>query len=606
MRFIFINAEGREFHPVYFDSSRIYKTINFDQILRQSLKEQYGFVTDEDFRFKKNKVLLVDSFSHSNSDSLIIWAKEHFDYIYVAIDNDEYMLYFKDNPVFADYNQALIRPLNSSKRYSLINKWKSFGAEKYESTEMYQNSIDNLERNVDSIIINQNIVPNTPFYVLTIIQSYESFMPSNLEITAYGHCYQALIVAQLVRSGIDKTQIDDCINYLTYIAGFIFENSKGSGCISKENYRVCKEQYHKEYLIKNSLLARLESDCCIIFKEKNGTISFSYPFIYFYFLGRYLVVNSKSDEIEKLCDKIYLKDYANILVFTIHHSIDLKILEEIELHCMTTLDNEEIAQLSVQETSFMNDLITALKKDVSLTRSSDQNRTLLRKQRDEIELQSGESSQEAVTDTSSSEIKDIERSLRIIEVIGQIVKNRSGSFKKQTIKELMCSVEELSLRVLHFFLQTLKQDDLISFLHQRISHLEMAKGQEFTPERINRIVERTVQVMGFFFILGMIRKTYYCLSVDKVVPLQKEISEEKDIVPFDMYNLFFQLDYKGLNFDLVKAYWKKYEESNNYWAKGVLRILVDSYLNTHTVRYDVRQKICSLLALEYTPNKPLN
>ena len=63
---------------------------------------------------------------------------------------------------------------------------------------------------MNSVIISNRIVPRFPFYVLSILQTYEAYMPSNMSITSYGHCYYVLIFASLVRAGI--SQADDAIN----------------------------------------------------------------------------------------------------------------------------------------------------------------------------------------------------------------------------------------------------------------------------------------------------------------------------------------------------------------------------------------------------------
>ena len=70
----------------------------------------------------------------------------------------------------------------------------------------------------------------------------------------------------------------------------------------------------------------------------------------------------------------------------------------------------------------------------------------------------------SVDENSDSEIIEIERSMKIIEVIGQIIKNRSGSFKKIEIKELILEVEKLGLRILTYVLDTLKNPDFKEFI----------------------------------------------------------------------------------------------------------------------------------------------
>ena len=84
-------------------------------------------------------------------------------------------------------------------------------------------------------------MPRYAFYVLSILQLYEAFMPQGLQITAYGHCYQSLITANLSRSGIHGEDVDSALNFLSCLAFEIFR--EGSGVLSAE----CFAEYLVSY-----------------------------------------------------------------------------------------------------------------------------------------------------------------------------------------------------------------------------------------------------------------------------------------------------------------------------------------------------------------------
>ena len=86
-----------------------------------------------------------------------------------------------------------------------------------------------LDRTVNHIntIIGSNIVPSYPGFISIIFHTVESIMKQDLSKTSYGHCYQAMITINLVKSGIKKEDIDACLNFLTELAYFMFsKNSK--------------------------------------------------------------------------------------------------------------------------------------------------------------------------------------------------------------------------------------------------------------------------------------------------------------------------------------------------------------------------------------------
>ena len=86
--------------------------------------------------------------------------------------------------------------------------------------------VDRAEKHVNSVIISDKVVPRYPFYVLSILQTYEAYMPSNLSVTSYGHCYYVLIFASLVRAGISRTDdaINACFNFAEHLAYDIYRS----------------------------------------------------------------------------------------------------------------------------------------------------------------------------------------------------------------------------------------------------------------------------------------------------------------------------------------------------------------------------------------------
>ena len=177
--------------------------------------------------------------------------------------------------------------------------------------------IDRIEDRVNSIILYHKIVPRYPFYILSILQTFEEFMPQNIQITAYGHCYQALITAQLIRVGIRTEDLDSLFNFLTC---FAFEVFKRGDELSQEQFVQFFKDYENKYVIKKTLVNRLTNGCPSMIRTHRGTYQFHYPFIYYFFLGNFFARNYEEhkDLIEKLAEKSYMQNNANILIF--HYS----------------------------------------------------------------------------------------------------------------------------------------------------------------------------------------------------------------------------------------------------------------------------------------------
>ena len=92
------------------------------------------------------------------------------------------------------------------------------------------------------------------------------------------------------------------------------------------------------------------------------------------------------------------------------------------------------------------------------------------------------------------------------------------------------------------------------------------------------------------------------LTTDKISSIQEEISSTENTVAFDFFNIFFHLNYNGINFTFIEKYYKKFDKSQNFWAQGVLSLLVKGYLETHHVDFKERQKLYDLFKFKYRPN----
>ena len=534
--------------------------------------------------------------------NFITYVKSFFDRVILFTEDEEYLLYFKDATTTADFDLLSIRSLSLSKQEKLIRLWVTIGEDLTKQNEHYDKIIDDLEEKVDNIILKSQIVPRYPFYILSIIQAFETFMPNDYRITAYGHCYQAIITAQIIKKNIEITSIPDCFNYLTQLAYFIFSsNDENPDKCSIKEYEKFVEYYKDKFIIKDSLLNKIEvTDYPII--RKNSFVKFEHPYLFYYFVGKFIAENSDDKLISKLCSFIYLKSYSNILIFTIHHTHNLKLLDEILLHCMCSYDKYKSTKLTTEETNFMGELLTSLPKSILSEDSVEENR---KKEREISDTKPSENSAEHKTDDS---IAEINKAIKIIEVLGQILKNRAGSFEKAKIIELLEQVEELGFRVLSYFLNTLKSPSLKEWLVKRLEIEEKEKMKDkrnryLKPEFKRLFIERNIQVIALMVTLGIITKIYHSVQTDKLCEIQKLLQDKYNTPNYEMINLLFILSYKEINIDEFKHLIRKYNDTKNIWALKTLSLFLQSYMNTHHLDYKLKQQICVLLEIEYKQGK---
>ena len=196
-------------------------------------------------------LILDDLSSRSNHIELIKLAKGLFEKIIITLPSDTFYSFFRDETRLADFQEVAIRPLTQSQQETLIRKRLSLSDRVEPITDGF---VDQIERHVNSIIISNKIVPRYPFFVLSILQTYEGFMPDNLSITAYGHCYHVLIVASLVKSGIssEDNAINTSFNFAENLAFKIYQSRKlQTG--SSLNLKEFVDEYKETFIIPESI-----------------------------------------------------------------------------------------------------------------------------------------------------------------------------------------------------------------------------------------------------------------------------------------------------------------------------------------------------------------
>ena len=213
---------------------------------------------------QEGKILILDNLSSTpNLLELIEFAKGIFDKIVVTLSSNIFYSFFRDETRLADFHQVKIEPLNHSQQEELIRKRLALSDR---SKPFPDGLINQVEFHVNTIITSKKIVPRYPFFVLSIVQLYEGFMPDDLSITSHGHCYHVLICASLVKAGIlskdieneaTRDSIDTCFNFAEKLAFKIYQDGK-LRTPTKSDFKKFVDKYNDKFIILNSTLNRLK------------------------------------------------------------------------------------------------------------------------------------------------------------------------------------------------------------------------------------------------------------------------------------------------------------------------------------------------------------
>lgn len=572
-----------------------YENASFDEIN----KERIVPIVD-DFHFAKHQDKIIDAFSVYENQVLII--------------DDIYDLNIKNESLIKEYDKFSITEFPPSLRDELLTKWINVTENdsiKVNPNHLYSSLDDKTEKIESSLgkVFGKGIMPSYPFFILTILSAHELKNPLDQDITSQGHCYQALIYLYLKKKGVKNDQFDIYQNFLTELAYAIFKNH-GEGLSSKEldNFiNQYKKVYNLPIPIKNVLLDLSEVSFCSF--DSFGQFNFCYPYLYYFFVAKYL--SDKVDENKKTIDRIinnlHKDENAYIAIFISHHSRSDYLLDEIMLNAHLLFDGFKPASLNVSELSFFDKREEEIVKAVlpSQDETPNKNRKKILVSKDQLEQKKKESTQsdkeidqDQIEDATEKLIVDLRRSVKTVEVMGQIIKNRSGSLELSKLEEIFEAGLLVHLRILTSFFQLIKEDELerhiVEFIVSKIKLIIDQQGKDISLVELEKLAKTIYWNMNFSVILGFISKTISSLGsvnlIDVSETVTKRIDTPSSFIVHHGIKMWFE---KSLKVDEIS---KKIDSDGfSKTAKQVMKYKIVEHSRLHKIKPRDLSKIESSL-----------
>jgi hypothetical protein len=607
LKWLFLTMREGSYSPLLIDANEIVKTKNFDSVIKKIHQNEYSSQFDK-WVVSENKIALVDNFHHKVSNHFLEYLISKFSMVVLSIDDDEWVAYLKDDPNFAKFSVVTIGQLSLPKQEELIKNWKKLDFVE-PITPVDDLEIDKLELKVNSVITKNRIVPRYPFYILSILQTLETFMPKDYSITAYGHCYQALVTAQILKKGIKSEQIDDSFNFLRELSFDIFGKKSNDEIYTESDYQKFKKYYREKFFIKDFVLNRLENSEYEIIRI-GRQVDFTHEYIFYFFVGMYFAsVDNPEESLNCLIESIHLKQNALIVIFTVHHTQSKKLLENILTHSICSFDGTKAARLTTDETHFMNELISELPSDIVSKKNVAETRKDIRELQD-LEHDKHEKKKQLVIDDNDVSAVEINKGLRIIEVLGQILKNRGGSFEKSVVVETLENTINLGLRILNLLLESLKGPEFREWLIMSLEDTEekysLTHNKSLNDEKKIKFVEKSIQLFGYAVTVTMLNRISASISNDKLNEAIILLTKKNDTPAYALISFLARLSQEGIDVTEIKELIFSFDKTKNNWAKKTLSYYIQGYLSTHNIKYQDRQKIFAILGLDYVPNKYLS
>ena len=557
---------GRTFLPLVVDASQVNNS-DPKRAFNRFVVQQYKDLDWEAFSSENvHRILFIDDLHKMKLNArfqhrLLQNAKLIFQHIVLVADSS--ITYDEPRMVgLAPYRVWELLSFGHVRRGDLINRWNSLGREQTIDVRALRHQNDVTTRHVNNVL-RTNVVPPRPIFVLTTLQMLDWGTPTDFSLSSYGYCYQVLIQRALIAVGVSSQEFDPYINYLSELAYAVF--SAGEDSLDKAHFELFKQRYSEKFVIPShdELLEKLHEAKIIRIDEER--MWFSYRYIFYFCAARYFAdhLNEVGGDIETICEKTHMEKNANILIFLMHHTRDQRVIDDVLLRAYVIFDGISPALLDSTETNHIIEIVNLIPESVLKRIDVDKERKEALERRDEIDQarltdhnEEEEEEQEEFLDLDER-LADIVRSARMVEVIGQILRNRAGSLHRPQLLDLASSGYECGLKFLSFWLDITRRGkkDQIKMIADVLRE-DLPAGEE----QIRKAAMRTYLGFTYGMCIAVIRKIALSLGSDDLMEIFRQVEDDRpNSIAVRLINVAIQLEFtkkipknkiNGLNGDL--------------------------------------------------------
>lgn len=614
-------AKGEQFKG----NDRIAIVKTFAKTLDHCVEEQYGADLVERFqqRDRTDKVLIIDDLHQCRMNPIglnlvLECACEAFETIILLASDlfqiEEIAHAVEEQATLLSFRRCTIRPFGHRLRHKIIEKWYRLGREFTVDEAEIADQTRNAE-NLINTLLGKNLLPSYPLFVLTILQTYEASASHNTALGAYGYHYEALITGALARSINEaKSQIMVGTIY-TFVAGVAFrmfhQNDK---TFSDAEMEDAIGDYKTTYGMRfgNTEMLSILEEARVLKKERDGNYAFSYPFIYYYFVARYIHENLRTtlqeqslrQRVADMTEKLYVEEYANVIIFLVYLTKDEPIINGILTHARTIYAEYEPCNLD-SHLAFVSHLtgkpLPLQLKDGSLPEHNDE----YHHQLDEAE-NLGIALSDAENDGRLKEDQELNNALRVnaalktLEVMGQILRNFPGSLSGDLKLEIATESYLLGLRTLRaiYALMDENLEPMRGFFSDMIKHI---RGIE-DPKELAKATDTFLYSLIFGCSYGLIKRVSQAVGSQQLEETYKQITDPRSPVSIALIDLSIKLDHFR-QFPIGEVDRLRGMVAKIPFAGSLLRCFVRDYFYLYPADYKMRQSVCA--KLDIAVNDPI-
>jgi len=359
--------------------------------------------------------------------------------------------------------------------------------------------------------------------------------------SALGHYYEYLLTQSLQKAGVPSVKFSEFFEYCSHLA-WHFHLSKKSE-LSELELRRFNEEFSKDWHTVD-FGARLDKlTLAKILVGRGGFFSFRYPYIYYFLIGRYLSLNLSKpdirDYVSRCCKHLYVREYANSVLFLAHHTNDEFVLSSI-LDSLRMRFNKSSPIMFAGDSAMINAVINDAPKLQYRGGSPEQHRESMNKAKDKLDdgkdgLAEGE---EAGEDLSLA--AELTTLFKTVEILGQVLKNQYARIERAKRVAIFDELFLGPLRALSSFYEFIARnpEHLVAGIENVLKDRHKLTDPEKRARVARRIVASIIQAISF----GFLYKTAASVSSDDLREDIHAAVQKRNTVAFKVIELGVLLD----------------------------------------------------------------
>jgi hypothetical protein len=511
---LFLKYHNRGYVPLLLRGRDVGKTAHsISNATRKAVEMQYGREQVEPFLqlSKSNRVLLLDDFDEGSLKSakarreVLFELRKQFDYVVITVGEFFAVQELLDNSTEAQVSsitQLTLEPFGFSLRGELIVKWCEATEPDLDDNQRLAQR-DNAEKLIDGVM--GRLVPSVPLFIFTLLQSWQMGQSADFGESALGHYYHYLLSAAFFKNGVKAEKLTELFHYCAQLAWFYYK--KGAEELLIGDLEEFNERFSSTWTrVDFSDRLRLLLDARVL-RDRSGAISFRYPYMFFYLKGQYLSENladpSIRDYIARCCAHLYVRDYANTVLFLAHHTRDGVVLTCIE-RALQGLFGGRVPLTFQGDTTGIADLIMDAPKLMHSGATPEEVRSKHNEARDEGKGLDGALAETEETSDTLSLPAQIVMLFKTIEILGQLLKNQYSVIQHTRKTELIKEIFNGPLRAVADFVAFTSEHPaaILAVVEAEIEKQFSALDGERRQSVARRIVASTVLIVVASFLFG--------------------------------------------------------------------------------------------------------